>query len=72
MTTKSQLWRAISYRTSNGLLVHKGSSRYARWYVIDDSGPRWRYLTKGVDSREAAFAQAAGLPGIIITEEKNL
>ena len=62
MTQKHEQWKSISYRLrfddGTSLLVHKGSSRYSRWYVVDDSGQDWKYLSQGVNTKEAAFVEA--------------
>lgn len=58
MTRKDQQWKALRYRTEiDGVtyFIQKGSSRYARWYVLDASG---KYLSKGADSMETALVQA--------------
>ena len=61
MTRKSQIWKAIRYKLEfDGVTyyVQKGSSRYARWYVLDADG---KYITKaadGLNSQEAAFGSA--------------
>ena len=38
------------------LIMHKGSNRYSRWYVLDEHGT---YLPKGYDSQVAVTAVAA-------------
>jgi len=60
MTRKDQQWKTITYRTTiDGVtyLVHKGASRYARWYVLDADRKHFPGQ-KGVDSMEAAFSLA--------------
>ena len=60
MTRRSQLFRKVTYelRWDDGtvLLVHKGDSKYSRWYVLDPSG---EYLSGGLSSEEAARGEAA-------------
>jgi hypothetical protein len=70
VTRKSQHWKPVTYRIGGAdshILVHKGDSRYSRWYVIDDSGPKWKYLSEGFDRDTAAFAEA----NMILREMRN-
>lgn len=53
MTRKSQQFkkiiRKLTWPDGTMLLVHKGDSKYSRWYVRGDSG---KYLSGGMSSEE--------------------
>lgn len=60
-SAKRDQFRFIRLRYTFGdvtLIVQKGSNKYNRWYVLDESG---KYLSKGFDSQTAAVAAAGSI-----------